>query len=756
MTMGILREELRVSGAVQGVGFRPFVYRLAHGLGLSGWIENTPHGVTIQVEGSAERLGEFRGRLRLESPRHARLDALVVRGVAPLADGGFVIRESEPGEPPTAALLPDIATCAACLQEMRTPADRRYRYPFVNCTDCGPRYSIVLDLPYDRDRTTMRRFELCAACRREYGDPHDRRFHAEPTACPRCGPCLALWDADGRALRAGEAALAAAAAAVVSGRIVAVKGLGGFHLLVDAQNENAVRELRRRKRREEKPLAVMCRTPADVGRIAEPTPAEAALLASAAAPIVIVRGRSGALARGVAPGSRNLGVLLPYTPLHHLLMEAIGRPVVATSGNVSEEPLCTSENEAVARLADIADLFLVHDRPIARPVDDSVLRVVAGRPLFLRRARGYAPLALPVSPGDHVVLAVGGHAKSAVALGGAGAAVLSPHIGDLENALALSAFERTIERLSAVYAREPKVLAVDAHPDYESTRWARRQGRPLVEVQHHHAHVLACMADNGLRGPVTGVAWDGSGYGLDGTIWGGETLRVDDQGFERVAWLRRFPLPGGERAVREPRRAALGLLWELRGEACFGADEPIAAAFSAEGRAVLRTMLRRGVGAPLTSSAGRLFDAVAALLGRHLVAAFEAQAAMAVELLAEAAADDDGVYPFEARIGGACVLDWGPMIEALCAERRAGVPATAIAVRVHNTLVEMIVRAARHAERDRVVLTGGCFQNRYLTERAVRRLREEGFEPYWHRDLPPNDGGLAVGQLVAALRRKEG
>jgi hydrogenase maturation protein HypF len=749
-----LRLRISIQGAVQGVGFRPFVYRLARALGLAGWVENSGQGVTIEVEGPEPDLAEFRRRLVEEPPPRALLGGVEARRLDAVGEAGFVIRDSDRSGARSAFVLPDVATCADCLRELLDPADRRYRYPFVNCTSCGPRYSIVLELPYDRERTTMARFTMCRRCRVEYEDPGDRRFHAEPNACPACGPQLELLDERGRRLERRDGALQAAAEAVRQGRVLAVKGLGGFHLMVDARSDDAVGELRGRKRREAKPLAVMVPSLASARALAALVPEEEALLLAPEAPIVLARRRAGpgasSVSAAVAPDAPGLGLLLPYTPLHHLLLAELGFPVVATSGNRSDEPICTDERDAVTRLRGIADRFLVHDRPIGRRVDDSVVRVVAGRSMLLRRARGYAPLPVARAASSRPVLAVGGHLKNAVALAAGGRVFVSPHVGDLDTPSALEAFRGTIDGLQRLYEVTPRLLACDAHPDYRPTQWARGQAGPVVAVQHHHAHVLSCMADNEIGPPALGIAWDGSGWGGDGTVWGGEGLRILDGGFERVAWLRRFPLPGGETAVREPRRSAAGALHALLGARLFEDGEPALALFTPAERGPLRRMLERGVNCPLTSSAGRLFDAVAALAGLHPVARFEGQAALALES-ALAGQAGDAVYPFEVRpADGGWVVDWGPMLDEVRRSARAGAAPGPIALAFHNTLVEMIVAVAARAGEPRVLLTGGCFQNLYLSERAIRRLREEGFEPYWHRGIPPNDGGIAVGQALAA------
>jgi hydrogenase maturation protein HypF len=758
---GPMPERLRVAirGAVQGVGFRPFVYRLASEMGLPGWVNNTAQGVFIEVDGARDQLERFLVRLEVERPPRAFIQSIEPAWLDAAGFSAFQILSSNGDGAVSALMLPDIAACPDCLAEVFDPANRRYRYPFTNCTNCGPRYSIIQTLPYDRPNTTMRGFGLCPACRAEYEDPLDRRFHAQPTACPVCGPRLALWNGQGLELALEHQALLGAAEAIRYGRIVAIKGLGGFQLMADARNDSALAELRRRKHRHEKPLALMLPSLDAARELCRISSLEARLLASPEAPIVLLRrapGESRQLAVGIAPGNPSLGVMLPYTPLHHLLMAELGFAVVATSGNLSDEPICTDEREALHRLGGIADLFLVHNRPIARHVDDSVVRIALGRELVLRRARGYAPLPAALPRPVPTALAFGAHQKNSLALALAGQAFISQHIGDLDTAAAADAAQRTAEDLTRLYAVAPEAAVCDAHPDYASTRAALRTGLPVLRVQHHHAHVLACMAENGLDGPVLGVAWDGTGYGSDGTIWGGEFLRVDDDGFARLAHLRSFRLPGGEKAVREPRRAACGLLYELYGEGSFGRHGSLPLAdFSAHERSVLAVMLRQGINSPLTSSAGRLFDAVAALAGLRQVASYEGQAAMELEY-ALAGVQTGAAYDFDllAPADGPLVVDWGRLVAAILADLAAGQALSTISARFHNTLVEAILAVAQRIGLPRVALSGGCFQNEYLLEQAVARLRQAGFHPYWHQRIPPNDGGIALGQLVALAQQR--
>jgi hydrogenase maturation protein HypF len=756
----VQRARVTVRGGVQGVGFRPHAWRLAGELALGGWVSNTAEGVLIEVEGRAEAIDAFVRGLEARRPPSARIESLEVAPIAPRGERAFEIRPSARADGFSAAILPDLATCPACLRELFDPRARRYLYPFTNCTHCGPRYSIVEALPYDRERTTMRAFAMCPACAAEYRDPSDRRFHAQPNACPACGPQLALWDEAGRSLAARHDALLGAAQALREGRIVAVKGLGGFHLWVDARNAEAVARVRARKGRAEKPFALMFRDLETVRAQCDVSPQEASLLASPQAPIVLLPRLAGsALAPGLAPGCPELGAMLPYTPLHHLLMGELGFAVVATSGNRSEEPIAIDEREALARLRGIADLYLVHDRPIARPVEDSVARVVLGREMLLRRGRGYAPypLALPGVGRGGVLLAAGAHMKSTVSLAAAGQIVTSSHLGDLDAPEGRDAHARAARDLAALYGAAPALLACDLHPDYASTRHAEASGLPLARVQHHVAHVAACMADNELTGEVLGVAWDGSGYGPDGTVWGGEFLLLEGASVRRVAHLRGFRLPGGERAVREPRRAALGVLYEALGEEGFE-EAASCLEFDKSEIQVLKLMIATGTHAPLTSSAGRLFDAVAALAGVRRIASYEGQAAMELEWSIE----DDGSLPsywipLVETNEGPMVVDWAPMLCAILRDLDAGVSPGKVSAAFHRALAASVAAVAARAGVRRVALTGGCFQNRHLLEQSVERLRAGGLEAYWHGRVPTNDGGISVGQAAwAATVRAEG
>lgn len=716
------RLRLTLRGAVQGVGFRPLVYRLAREANLGGWVLNSAAGLVVEVEGPRSALERFRESLAQRRPAAAVVLDQVEEWLEAEGVVGFAIRRSDHKGEKTASVLPDLATCPECLAEVLASEGRRAGYPFTNCTHCGPRYTIVCDIPYDRARTTMAEFALCADCRREYEDPVDRRFHAQPVACPRCGP------------RLDPANLQETAAHLRAGRIVALKGIGGFQLLVDARQADAVYRLRRRKHRERKPFALMMPSLEQVRRFCRVSEAERLLLESAAAPIVLLEpnGEPG-IAANVAPDSPYLGVMLPYSPLHHLLMRQCPIPLVATSGNRSDEPIATGNDEARERLTGIADVFVTHNRPIARPCDDSVARLVRGRPAVVRRARGYAPLPVDVGFELPPVLAVGGHLKNTVAIAVGREVFLSQHIGDLDTPEARAAFRRAIDDLCRLYEFEPELVVCDLHPDYASTAWARESGLPVLAIQHHQAHVAACAAENGVQGSYLGVAWDGAGYGLDGVIWGSEFFLVRGGRFERIAHLRPFLLPGGEAAAREPWRCAASLLF-ASGHAPPRSD-------------VLGRMIERGVNSPPSTSMGRLFDAAAVLTGclsRDARNHFEGQAAMILEREALRVRTDDAYLLEEG--------DWAPMVKAIGEDVRAACPPAVMAAKFHNTLAAWIVSVARKAGERQVVLSGGVFQNGILVERASRLLQDHGFQVFTHHAVPANDGGLALGQAVLAGR----
>jgi hydrogenase maturation protein HypF len=745
---------VEVRGVVQGVGFRPFVWRLANRHGVRGWVRNRGGVVEIHAEAPAGALEAFAAAIEGEAPPLARVDSVRTSPAASGGADGFVVEESAAGAAGERIIPSDVATCAACLAELLDPADRRFRYPFVNCTDCGPRFTIIEALPYDRERTSMRAFPLCDACAREYSDPVDRRFHAEPVACPACGPRLSLVAADGRP-RADADPVRAAARLLREGAIVAAKGLGGFQLACDATDAAPVAELRRRKARPDKPFAVMVATLEDARRWFDLTPEDERTLAGASAPIVLVRDR-GRLAASVAPGHRRQGVMLPSTPLHHLLLREVGRPLVMTSGNRSDEPICIGNAEALAALGDVADCFLLHDRDIVARYDDSVVRTWRGAPAVMRRARGLAPSPLRLSREVAPTLGVGAELHASFCLADGDRAFLSQHVGDLDSEQTVEAYRAALERYRALFGIEPETVAHDLHPDFASTRLAESLRLPSVAVQHHHAHVAAVMAEHGLRGKVLGVAFDGFGLGEDGTAWGGEFLVCDDARAERVGHLRTVRQPGGDAAVRRPDRMALahaaeaGLVDDAR--ALLAGDLT-----PDEGDVVL-AQVESGLASPLTSSAGRLFDAVAALAGVCRRATHDGQPAALLEQAADPSAA--GEYPAVVeRSGAGAIVDTRPLIAAVVTDLGAGESPGAVSMRFHRAVAAAIERVCvGERERggpDRVCLAGGVFQNDLLLTDAVERLERNSFRVYVSREVPAGDGGLALGQVLVAQGRLE-
>lgn len=771
-----LRRRHLVNGIVQGVGFRPFVFRVAQQLGLVGWIRNTPAGVEIEIQGSKAELSTFEDALTTGLPPLAMISSHSSQDI-PLGDESiFSILASTEGES-AIQIAPDSAVCPDCLRELFDPSDRRYRYPFITCTNCGPRFSIITGIPYDRPKTTMAAFPLCPDCQQEYHDPADRRFHAQPIACPVCGPQMQLFPAPlppawggwegGAGKLTGDSAIRQAIQLLKDGAILAVKGIGGFHLAVDACNHDAVGRLRTRKKRDEKPFAVMA---ADLGaaqRLALMDQTEERLLTSPESPIVIVRKRPGCpLSELVAPDNGWVGLMLPYAPLHHLLMQGNFSALVMTSGNTSDEPVAFEDNDALRRLADIADYFLIHDRPIHIRSDDSVMRVFQGQPLFYRRARGHAPRAVRLPFRNRPILAVGAELKSAVCLADRELAFLSQHIGDLQNDSTYDSFRHTVSHLAGILEIKPEIVACDLHPDYLSTRFAEESGLPLVKVQHHHAHLAACMAENGLTETVVGVILDGTGYGSDGTIWGGEFLVGGYAGFRRAAHFRPTPLPGGDAAVREPWRMALSYLHSAIGADAFKVDHPLTKRLDQPEQRLFASMLQRGINSPLTSSCGRLFDAVAALLNIRQTVSYDGQAAIELEALAETANGgetafrqiDNYNYIIDPKGEEPLQLDFSPIFPQILTDLEAGIGTAVIARRFHSTLasavVDVCLQIRGSAGLERVVLSGGVFQNRLLSEMVYTSLASQGFEVFSHRLVPPNDGGIALGQAAVAAHAR--
>jgi hydrogenase maturation protein HypF len=748
------RLHVRVDGIVQGVGFRPWVHRLATATGLTGLVGNDTRGVFIEAQGPRALLDDLLDALTHDPPPLAIIEEVTVTAITPRDEHAFVIASSQRDGERDALVAPDVGTCDDCLAELWDPADRRYRYPFINCTNCGPRFTIVRGVPYDRPLTTMAGFAMCDACDAEYHDPGDRRFHAQPVCCPDCGPAVALVR-DGQPVPGDP--IDTAAALVVQGAIVAVKGLGGYHLAVDATNDEAVARLRARKHREERPFAVMVGSLDAAGALAHLQPAESDLLSDPARPIVLVARRDpDGLAPGVAPGNGSLGLMLAYTPLHHLLLTAVDRPIVLTSGNVSDEPIAHLDDDASVRLAGIADAFLTHDRPIHTRTDDSVLRLVGSTPLPVRRSRGYVPrpITLPWAFPQHV-LACGAELKNTVCLARDNRAFVSHHIGDLENWETMQSYLAAIDHLAELFQVRPTVLAHDLHPDYLSTTHAHDLAAAdpelqVVEVQHHHAHIASCLADNRVAGPVIGVAFDGLGYGTDGTLWGGEFLVADLCAADRVAHLRPVPLPGGATAIREPWRMAAS---HLAAAGIDGRHTAVAARHPEHWDTVV-AMARSGTNAPLTSSMGRLFDAVAAVAGLHDTVTFEGQAAIALEQVAD---PTGGSYDVVVDDGVPRVIDASLLVRRVLDDVANGVPVGVIAARFHAAVVDLVVdvcdRIRGDTGLDTVALSGGVFQNTLLVGGCVARLRRAGFTVLTHRQVPPNDGGISLGQAVVAGAR---
>jgi len=754
-----VRREIEVSGIVQGVGFRPYVYRLATGHHLAGTIRNTPAGVTIEIQGPPESIEDFVTRLPREAPPLAHITNVAVRDLPCNGDREFRILGSRSGEQVRTLISPDVAICPDCLRELFNSSDRRYRYPFINCTNCGPRFTITRDIPYDRPRTSMSVFPMCSACQAEYSDPLNRRFHAQPNACWECGPRAELWDRRGRRIDCRDA-IAEAAAGLHAGLVVAVKGLGGFHLAVDATVPAAVALLRERKRRVEKPFAIMVPSVTVAQESCQLDDGARAALESVSRPIVLLPWKNRSpIADQVAPFNRYLGIFLPYTPLHHLLLaEGAFTALVMTSGNLSEEPIAIDNKEAIARLHGLADYFLVHNRDILLRCDDSVVRISGGKTRQLRRSRGFVPVPVFLEEEQPPVLAVGGELKNTMCLTKGKHAFLSQHVGDLENVESYNFFVEAVEHLEKILEIRPQTIAYDLHPDYFSTRWALQQkGVQLVGVQHHHAHIASCMAENHLEGRVLGFALDGTGYGTDGRIWGGEVLVAGYEDFERAAHLEYVPLPGGAAAIREPWRMAVSYLAHHFGRDFLALPVPFVRQLDRQKAELLLQIIEHRVNSPLTSSCGRLFDAVAALIGiRHQIN-YEAQAAIELEM-AIAPADDNTAYPLGLISEGEhWLIGTRPLFEALLADLSRNVPARIISRRFHNALVEGFAQLAdllrKQSGLNRVCLSGGTLQNVYLSEHLESRLSAAGFEVFTHGEVPAGDGGLGLGQALVAAHR---
>jgi len=749
----IQRTQIRIEGIVQGVGFRPFVYREAVNCDITGWVLNDSQGVLIEAEGTPEQLVDFLDRLQQRLPPLASITRLQQQDVPPRSDKSFTIRHSQEQSEHSAQIAPDTYVCDDCLQELFDPEDARYRYPFINCTNCGPRYSIVTGIPYDRPKTTMAVFPMCPSCQTEYDDPASRRFHAQPNACPQCGPQLQLLNADG-VPHPSATPLKTAVELLRQGRILAIKGLGGFHLAVDAGNNDAVAELRRRKARDEKPFALMSRDLEHVRQYAKTSHAEERLLSSTERPIVLLeqQDRHG-ISPLVAPHNRYFGVMLPYTPLHFLLLEQHFTALVMTSGNLTDEPIVYQNDDACERLKGIADFYLHHNRDIFTRTDDSIVRVMADQPMLLRRSRGYVPRSIALPAAQDNILALGAELKNTFCMTRQNRAFLSHHIGDLKNLDVYRSFEQGMTHLQKILSWQPQCIAHDLHPDYLSSRYALEQETlPTVAVQHHHAHLVSCMAEHGVTEPCLGMIFDGIGYGVDGHIWGGEFLLGDNQGFERLGHFAYLPMPGGDAATQQPWRMAVSLLVQVYGEDL--PDLPLLAGIPSHELKLLHQMIDKGINSPLTSSCGRLFDAVAALVGLRSQINYEGQAALELEM-AIAPSLDFTSYPYTLQQDDAMLI-FNPklLVTELVDELQQGVPTARISGRFHTTLATMVVDVCRRLREqtgvNRVVLSGGVFQNRFLTEHACKGLQAENFTVLTHSLVPPNDGGLALGQAVIA------
>lgn len=748
----IQKVKIIIRGVVQGVGFRPFIYRLANELNIKGWIINSSQGVFIEAEEERLILEAFIRRIKSDKPKNSYLQSFEHTWLDPEGFKEFEIRDSLEEGSKTALVLPDISTCSDCLEEIFDPTNRRYLYPFTNCTNCGPRYSIIADLPYDRPNTTMGEFEMCDECLAEYKDPLNRRFHAEPTACPKCGPQVKLTDNSGKLICEKHNAIISAAKAIKEGKIIALKGIGGFQLLCDAANPMAVKELRLRKRRSQKPFALMFPDIKSVKAETELSESEERLITSVEAPIVLLKRKKGIVSivsDECTFGNPYLGIMLPYSPLHHILMKKLGIPVVATSGNISEEPICISEDEAYTKLSGIADYFLIHNRKILRHVDDSILRIAAGNEVMIRRARGYAPLPVVLKKLEgKTILAAGAHLKNTIAVNKGSNVFISQHIGDLENTESINAFKKVINDISSFYELKPEVVICDAHPDYISSKYSDSLKIPLHKVQHHYAHVLSCMAENDLEENVLGVSWDGTGYGSDGTIWGGEFIIPNGKNFTRAGYFKTFRLPGGEAAIHDVWKIGYSLLYEV-----FGSDtydlKNISLLKQPEVK-IIRQMLEKNINSPATSSCGRLFDGISAIIGINHNADFEAQAAMALEFAADDF-DTNDYFAFSIQeSSGSLVFNWHQIVKSIVTDINEGIPAGLISAKFHNSLAEAIIQFADRLSIEKVILTGGCFINNYLLNRSVKRLTESGFKAYTHQRVPAGDGGISLGQIKFA------
>ncbi len=746
----IQKVKIIIRGVVQGVGFRPFIYRLANELGIKGWIINSSQGVFIEAEHDRTTLEKFIQKINKDRPKNSFIQSFEHIWLDMEGFTDFEIRESQEAGNKTALVLPDISTCNDCLKEIFDTENRRYLYPFTNCTNCGPRFSIIADLPYDRRNTTMGEFEMCDNCRAEYTDPSDRRFHAEPTACPKCGPQVTLLDEKQALVSEKNDAINDTVRLIKEGRIIALKGIGGYQLICDAGNDVSVMMLRTRKKRSEKPFALMFLDIDMVKTECEVNENEKRILNSVEAPIVLLKKRkniNSAISNECAKNNPYLGIMLPYSPLHHILMKYLGSAIVATSGNISEEPICISEEEAYSKLSGIADYFLVHNRKILRHVDDSIVRYAGGNEMMLRRARGYAPLPL-VMKGieEKIVLAAGPHLKNTIALNKGSNVFISQHIGDLENVESINAFKRVINDLEGFYELKPDRVICDLHPDYTSTKYSEALEIQVHKIQHHYAHVLSCMAENEIEADVLGVSWDGTGYGTDGTIWGGEFIIPKGGEFIRKGYFKTFRLPGGEQAIHDVWKIGFSLLYDVYGGEVFELTNiPLT---KMAGAKLIKQMLDKELNSPITSSAGRLFDGVSAIIGLRNTVNFEAQAAMELEFATDDVKTNDYFsFSIDELNDSTLIFNWQDIVKGIVDDINNKISAGIISAKFHNSLVEAIVQISKKVGFEKIALTGGCFLNKYLLERAINRLSEEGFKVYTQQRVPAGDGGISLGQM---------
>lgn len=748
---GQARVKAIISGVVQGVGFRPFIYQLAHKHKLVGYVTNTSTGVEIEVEGSEEDVHAFLKAIPEERPPLALISSIKTHPLTPLGEEAFLIKKSQVYAHRSTLISPDVCICEDCLREVFDPNDRRHRYPFINCTNCGPRYTIIDDIPYDRPNTSMRKFPMCKECGSEYNDPGDRRFHAQPNACFQCGPEVFLYDKEKKPVLCNDPILETIKL-LEKGFIVAIKGLGGFHLAVDAENSEAVMQLRERKPRKEKPFAIMSKDLNAISQYATISQADKELLTSFKRPIVLApKKQPNTLSEGIAPGINNFGVMLPYTPLHYLLMEGKFWALVMTSGNITEEPICIDNHEAFSRLKGIADYFLIHNRDILQRSDDSVCQIINEKVRLIRRSRGYVPLPLFFDKDLPQVLACGAEEKNTICLTKENKVFVSQHIGELENLETLQFFEHVISHLKRILEIEPKILAYDLHPQYLSTKWALEQrGVKLIGIQHHHAHILSCLAENGDFSPVIGLALDGIGYGEDGRLWGGELLLVDKARYKRLAHLSYRPLPGGEKAIKAPWRMAISYLYPIYGKGLLELVLPFKGVIEQKRIEKVMYMIERGINCPLSSGLGRLFDAVSAMIGIKYHIDYSAQAAIELEMCQE---ETDEGYEFSVNTKQMpWEIDPNPVISAIVRDLKTGVPRGIISGRFHKGTVNMLVKICNLAREEtglkKIALSGGVFQNAYLISQMENRLKALGFIVYSHSQVPCNDGGISLGQAT--------